>query len=77
VLLVLNACTLANMLQISSLYAGGVDLFLVEFVCGTLESKAVITALEQWSKNIEAPLPVIIVGTLTNSNSRGVRVGVA
>jgi len=56
--------------QISSLYSGGVDLFFVDLACATLESKAMLCALEQFVSRIEAPLPLVLCGIVTDSCSQ-------
>ena len=56
--------------QIEALYDGGVDLFLVETIFDTLNSKAAIYALERFFEAKQLRLPVFISGTIVDMSGR-------
>ncbi|KAL3131106.1 hypothetical protein ABBQ38_000415 [Trebouxia sp. C0009 RCD-2024] len=56
--------------QIEALYDGGVDLFLVETIFDTLNSKAAIYALERFFEAKQLRLPVFISGTIVDNSGR-------
>ena len=56
--------------QIEALYDGGVDLFLVETIFDTLNSKAAIHALERFFEKKQLRLPVFISGTIVDNSGR-------
>ncbi|CAD7704532.1 unnamed protein product [Ostreobium quekettii] len=56
--------------QIEGLYDGGVDLFLVETIFDTLNSKAAIFALEKFFEDKGVRLPVMISGTIVDQSGR-------
>ena len=56
--------------QIEALYEGGVDLFLVETIFDTLNSKAAIYALERFFEAKQLRLPVFISGTIVDNSGR-------
>lgn len=55
---------------IDALAEGGVDLFLVETVFDTLNAKAALFAIDQWSDRTGVRLPIIISGTITDASGR-------
>jgi len=56
--------------QIEALYDGGVDMFLVETIFDTLNSKAAIYALERFFEHKQLRLPVFISGTIVDNSGR-------
>ena len=56
--------------QIEALYDGGVDMFLVETIFDTLNSKAAIYALERFFEAKQLRLPVFISGTIVDNSGR-------
>ena len=57
-------------LQAKALYEGGVDLFLVETIFDTLNSKAAIMALERLFEDVGVRIPVMISGTIVDNSGR-------
>ena len=53
-----------------ALVAGGADLLLVETVFDTLNCKAALFAIEQLFEELEARIPVIVSGTITDASGR-------
>lgn len=60
----------AYMEQIRGLADGGVDLLLVETVFDTLNCKAALFAIEEFSKKTGKKLPVMVSGTITDASGR-------
>jgi len=58
--------------QAVALYEGGVDLFMVETIFDTLNSKAAIYALEQFFADKGVRIPVMISGTIVDNSGRTV-----
>jgi len=56
--------------QIEGLFAGGVDLFLVETIFDTLNAKAALFALDEFFEETGERLPVMISGTVTDASGR-------
>ena len=56
--------------QIEGLFAGGVDLFLVETIFDTLNAKAALFALDEFFEETGECLPVMISGTVTDASGR-------
>lgn len=56
--------------QIKGLIDGGVDLLLIETIFDTLNAKAAIYAIENYSEHIGHKLPLIISGTITDASGR-------
>jgi 5-methyltetrahydrofolate--homocysteine methyltransferase len=56
--------------QIEGLYAGGVDLFLVETIFDTLNAKAAMFALDEFFEDTGVKLPVMVSGTVTDASGR-------
>ncbi|KAF5838931.1 vitamin B12 dependent methionine synthase [Dunaliella salina] len=56
--------------QAVALYDGGVDLFMVETIFDTLNSKAAIYALEQFFEAKGVRIPVMISGTIVDNSGR-------
>ncbi len=56
--------------QIEGLFAGGVDLFLVETIFDTLNAKAALFALDEFFEETGELLPVMISGTVTDASGR-------
>ncbi len=56
--------------QVRALADAGVDLFLIETIFDTLNAKAAIYAIEQWRKESNSKLPVLISGTITDLSGR-------
>ncbi len=56
--------------QVRGLADGGVDLFLVETIIDTLNGKAAILAIEQVSRELGKPLPVMISGSIVDVSGR-------
>ena len=56
--------------QAVALHEGGVDLFLVETIFDTLNSKAAIYALEDFFEDYKVRLPVLISGTIVDNSGR-------
>lgn len=56
--------------QIRGLADGGVDLFLVETIFDTLNSKAALFAIEEFSDSTGINLPVMISGTIVDASGR-------
>ena len=55
---------------VEALAEGGVDLFLVETVFDTLNSKAALFAIDAWFERSGGRLPVIVSGTITDASGR-------
>jgi len=58
--------------QMAALYEGGVDLFMVETIFDTLNSKAAIYALEKFFADKGVRIPVMISGTIVDNSGRTV-----
>jgi len=58
--------------QAGALYDGGVDLFMVETIFDTLNSKAAIYALEKFFADKGVRIPVMISGTIVDNSGRTV-----
>ncbi len=56
--------------QIHGLIEGGADVLLVETVFDTLNCKATIYAIDEYSKKTGSQIPVIISGTITDASGR-------
>ncbi|MBM3413124.1 MAG: 5-methyltetrahydrofolate--homocysteine methyltransferase [Bacteroidetes bacterium] len=57
--------------QVSGLVEGGVDVLLIETIFDTLNAKGAIYAIKQYFDDIkQAPLPVMISGTITDASGR-------
>jgi 5-methyltetrahydrofolate--homocysteine methyltransferase len=56
--------------QLEGLYAGGVDLFLVETIFDTLNAKAAVYALERFFADKGVRIPVFISGTIVDNSGR-------
>lgn len=56
--------------QISALYEGGVDLYLIETITDTLNCKAAIKAILDLEDEGQMPLPIWISGTITDRSGR-------
>ncbi|MGH7015472.1 MAG: homocysteine S-methyltransferase family protein, partial [Caulobacteraceae bacterium] len=56
--------------QVQALYDGGVDLFLIETIFDTLNAKAAIKAIADFTAEGAAPLPIWISGTITDRSGR-------
>eukprot|EP00884_Botryococcus_braunii_P010648 jgi/Botrbrau1/19585/Bobra.0035s0068.1 len=56
--------------QAEGLYAGGVDVFLVETIFDTLNAKAAIFALERFFEDKGVRIPVLISGTIVDNSGR-------
>ena len=55
---------------VEALAEGGVDLFLVETVFDTLNSKAALFAIDAWFERSGRRLPLIVSGTITDASGR-------
>ncbi len=55
---------------VDALAEGGADLFLVETIFDTLNAKAALFAIDQWSERTGRRLPIIISGTITDASGR-------
>jgi 5-methyltetrahydrofolate--homocysteine methyltransferase len=56
--------------QLDGLYAGGVDMFLVETIFDTLNAKAAVYALEKFFADKGVRIPVFISGTIVDNSGR-------
>ncbi len=56
--------------QVRGLVDGGVDLFLVETIFDTLNAKAAIMAIADYSEEINKDLPIMLSGTITDASGR-------
>jgi methionine synthase I (cobalamin-dependent) len=56
--------------QLEGLYAGGVDMFLVETIFDTLNAKAAVYALEKFFADRGVRIPVFISGTIVDNSGR-------
>ena len=56
--------------QLEGLYAGGVDMFLVETIFDTLNAKAAVYALEKFFADQGVRIPVFISGTIVDNSGR-------
>ncbi len=56
--------------QIKGLIDGGADLLLVETIFDTLNAKAAVYAIENYSETIGYKLPLILSGTITDASGR-------
>jgi 5-methyltetrahydrofolate--homocysteine methyltransferase len=56
--------------QVEALYAGGVDLLLIETVFDTLNAKAALFAVDEFFENNQVRLPLMISGTVTDASGR-------
>lgn len=56
--------------QVSGLIAGGVDLLLVETIFDTLNAKAALFAVEEYTRSIGKVLPVMVSGTIVDASGR-------
>jgi 5-methyltetrahydrofolate--homocysteine methyltransferase len=56
--------------QLQGLYAGGVDMFLVETIFDTLNAKAAVYALEKFFADMGVRIPVFISGTIVDNSGR-------
>jgi len=56
--------------QIHGLIDGGADIILIETIFDTLNAKAAIYAVEEYSENIGKKIPVMISGTITDASGR-------
>ena len=56
--------------QAKALAEGGVDIFLVETVFDTLNCKAALFALEQYSQEVGIRYPIMVSGTITDASGR-------
>ena len=61
--------------QAVALYDGGVDLYMVETIFDTLNSKAAIFALEKFFADKGVRVPVMISGTIVDNSGRTVGLG--
>ena len=52
------------------LIAGGVDFIMIETIFDTLNAKAAIFAVRQWSREHEVDIPIMISGTITDQSGR-------
>jgi 5-methyltetrahydrofolate--homocysteine methyltransferase len=55
---------------VAALADGGVDLLLVETVFDTLNAKAALYAIDEWSERTGKHLPIIVSGTITDASGR-------
>lgn len=62
-------------LQAVALYEGGVDIFMVETIFDTLNSKAALYALEKFFTDKGVRIPVMISGTIVDNSGRTVSSG--
>ncbi len=56
--------------QIKGLIDGGADLLLIETIFDTLNAKAAIFAIEEYSEKVNRQIPVMISGTITDASGR-------
>jgi len=56
--------------QIRGLHEGGAHLYLIETIFDTLNAKAAIYALDEMRAQLDAELPVMISGTITDASGR-------
>lgn len=56
--------------QLEGLYAGGVDMFLVETIFDTLNAKAAMFALEKFFADQGVRIPVFVSGTIVDNSGR-------
>lgn len=56
--------------QIRGLVEGGADIILIETIFDTLNAKAAIYAIEEYSERIGKKIPVMISGTITDASGR-------
>ncbi len=56
--------------QLKGLIDGGVDLLLIETIFDTLNAKAAIFAIEEYSQKIGRKFPLMISGTITDASGR-------
>jgi len=56
--------------QAKALIEGGVDVLLVETVFDTLNAKAALFAIEELKEELDADIPVMVSGTITDASGR-------
>ncbi|SDS10317.1 homocysteine S-methyltransferase family protein [Gramella sp. MAR_2010_147] len=56
--------------QAKALVEGGVDVLLVETVFDTLNAKAALFAIEELKEELDADIPVMVSGTITDASGR-------
>ena len=56
--------------QLSGLYDGGTDIFIIETIFDTLNAKAAIFAVDKFCRNKNVKIPLMISGTITDQSGR-------
>jgi len=56
--------------QVHALVEGGVDILLVETIFDTLNAKAAVFAIDEYSRKIKKDIPIMISGTITDQSGR-------
>lgn len=56
--------------QVSSLFRGGIDCFLVETIFDTLNAKACLHAIQDFHESVPDPIPIFISVTVTDRSGR-------